>query len=174
MRRRPGARLAWPDRIAYREEPVDATRVPGDLEGFRTLFGSFHHFRPETARGILRDAVRKRQGISILEFTERNPLIWGPPLLLGWAFVWLVTPLIRPFNWLRLFWTYMIPVWFLFAFWDGVVSCLRTYSPRELRDLTADLGGEGYAWEIGRVRAVGMIRVTYLLGIPNTTGARDA
>ena len=35
--------------LPYHPEPVDATAVPATLSGFRTLFASFHHFRPEQA-----------------------------------------------------------------------------------------------------------------------------
>ncbi len=162
----------WPDRISYCEGPVDATDVPEELEGFRTLFTSFHHFDADTARRILRDAVEKSQGIGVFEYAERNFLIWVPALLVAPVFAWLATPFIRPFRWQRLLWTYAIPIWMLAGFWDGIVSCLRTYSPRELRDLTADLGTDGYSWEIGRVRSIGVFRVTYLLGVPNVPGCR--
>ncbi len=155
-------------RISYCEEPIDATNVPEDLEGFRTLFTSFHHFDAEAARGILRDAVRKNQGIGVFEYTERNFWIWALPLLGGPVFMWLATPFFRPFSWRRLLWAYVIPVWMLFGLWDGIVSCLRTYSPQELRHLTADLGEVGYSWDIGHVRSIGACRITYLLGVPGT------
>ena len=159
---------ASPERVTYCEEPVDATTVPEELTGFRTFFTSFHHFDVEAARAILRDAIDKGQGIGVFEYTERNFLVWAPTFLVAPLFGWLVTPFIRPFRWHRLLWTYAIPVWMVFGLWDGIVSCLRTYSPRELRDLTADLRREGYIWQIGRVRSIGACRITYLLGFPST------
>ena len=155
-------------RVSFYEEAVDATAVPEELQGFRTMFTSFHHFNVDAAHAILHDAVSKRQGIGVFEYTERAFWFWGPALLFGWAFVWLTTPFMRPFRWHRLLWNYVIPLWFLFGLWDGVVSCFRTYSPRELRELTADLGG-GYSWEIGRVRSIGACRITYLIGVPEPT-----
>ncbi len=153
-------------RISYCEQPVDATNVPEELEGFRTLFTSFHHFDAEAARQILCDAVRKNQGIGVFEYTERNLWIWTLPLLFWPVFAWLATPFIRPLSWRRLLWTYVIPVWMVFGLWDGLVSCLRTYTPLELRDLTAGLDDAGYSWEVGRVRSLGACRITYLLGVP--------
>jgi hypothetical protein len=47
-------------RIGYHEAPVDAARFPPEIEGFRSLFSSFHHFRPEEAALVLRDAVARR------------------------------------------------------------------------------------------------------------------
>lgn len=155
--------------VSYIGHPIDATHVPADLLGFRTLFGAFHHFRPATAQAILRDAAQKRQGIGIFEYTERNLLIWALPILLTPAFLWIVTPFLRPFTWRRLLWTYLVPVVPVIALWDELVSCLRTYSTRELRHLTADIGGQGYRWESGRVRLFGTWHLTYLLGYPLRT-----
>jgi hypothetical protein len=64
------------------ESAVDASDVPADFGGVRTLFTSFHHFRPEEAREVLEDAVDKADGIGIFEYTERDFLIWTLPVLL--------------------------------------------------------------------------------------------
>src|SRR5262249_29663325 len=57
------ARRLAPGAITSRPEPVDATRVPGELAGFRTMFSAFHHLRPGQARAVLADAVARREGI---------------------------------------------------------------------------------------------------------------
>ena len=147
------------------ETSVDATNVPEEFRGFRTLFTSFHHLDKDMARGILADAVEKHQGIGIFEYTERNMFIWGLPLLLMPVLVLLVTPFIRPFSWRRLLWVYLIPIIPFILAWDGFVSCLRTYSPKELNDLTAGLGSSTYSWETGRIRSLGACRITYLIGV---------
>ena len=146
--------------------PVDATQTPPELDGFRTLFASFHHFRPEDARQILADAVRGRQGVGVFEMTHRSTVAI---MLMGLApvLVLLFTPFVRPFRWSRLLWTYLIPVLPLLVLFDGVVSSLRTYSPSELTDLTEELGDVGYVWEIGEeTSGPGPVPVTYLIGVP--------
>ena len=148
------------------EEPVDATSVPEHLRGFRTLFTAFHHFSPAQARGILADAMEQGQGIGVFEYTDRNFLVWGPALLWTPFLIWIVTPFMRPFRPARLLWTYLLPVVPLLAAWDGLVSCLRTYSPEELSALTDDLDRPDYRWEIGRVRTIGGCLITYCLGWP--------
>jgi hypothetical protein len=152
-------------RIRGVREPVDATNVPSKVRGFRTLFNAFHHFRPDMARSILADAVHRGEGIGIFEGVERTPLaIASIPFMTATQF--LFAPFTRPFRWSRLFFTYVIPLIPVLIFWDGVVSCLRVYSPEELRALVAELGDTGYSWDIGRVRSVGPAHVTYLIGIP--------
>lgn len=65
-------------------------------------------------------------------------------------------------------WTYLIPLLPLIALFDGLVSCLRTYSVEELRDLAARLDANDYHWDIGTVKStMGPIPITYLIGVPN-------
>lgn len=154
--------------ISFYPEPVDATRVPDGLIGFRTLFSSFHYFPPLKARSILHDAVQSRQGIAIFEMTQRHPLTILFTVLSPF-FVFLLTPFIKPFRWERLFWTYLIPVIPSVVTFDGIVSCLHTYTPEELKELTKEFSDEGgaYRWEIG-VEPLGLFSagITYLIGYP--------
>jgi ubiquinone/menaquinone biosynthesis C-methylase UbiE len=152
--------------VEFIAEPVNALEVPEAIEGFRTIFASFHHFHPNEAERILKDAALRGRGIAVLEFTERNFMIWGLPLLLTPVFFWAFTPFVRPFRWSRLLWTYLVPLVPLMGAWDGFVSCLRTYCPEELEAMTRRIAVPGYRWEIGRVRTFGALRVTFLFGFP--------
>ncbi|MHB8896881.1 MAG: hypothetical protein ACYC99_17140 [Candidatus Geothermincolia bacterium] len=163
--------------VSYVEAPVDATDVPGGLRGFRTLFTSFHHFRPREARGILEDAARKREGIGIFEFTGRNPGIWVIMLISPLYFM-LFMPFIKPFSWRKIFWTYVIPLFPLVGVWEGFASNMRTYSPEELKglvesidveDYTWDIGMDQGTWDIGRIHHAGLHTITYRLGYPNAS-----
>ncbi len=168
------ARMASGGRIEFYPGRVDARQVPPELVGFRTLFSAFHHFRPAEARAVLADADARREGIGVFEVTQRSRVavlaMVIPPLLLL-----VLTPFIRPFRWSRLLWTYVIPLVPLVVYFDGAVSCLRTYTPSELREMTASLSAEGYVWEIGeeRVRRA-PVRVTYLLGYPVPGAAEES
>ncbi len=158
-------------KIKCHPEAVNALRVPPELIGFRTLFTSFHHFKPAEAQALLRDAVASRSGIGIFEGTQRRPnAMLG--MLLTPLIVWLVTPWLRPFRWARLLWTYLLPVVPLVVLFDGLVSCWRTYTVAELTEFTAELSGSGYAWEVGATPAQGWrAPVTYLIGYPAMAGA---
>ena len=154
------------NQIEFRAEPVDATAVPPDLCGFRTLFTSFHHFRPADARAILGDAVKQRAGIGVFEVTHRSvkALLLS---LLAPLMVLVLVPFMRPFRWSRLLWTYLIPILPLVAFHDAVASCFRTYSPQELQELVRGIAGSAYSWEIGEQQGPrSPLPITYLIGVP--------
>jgi len=156
-------------RIDWLREPVDATRVPRELSGLRTIFNALHHFRPEAARGILEDAAASRRPIAIFEVVERAPVAIVGVLLAPLTFA-LSLPFLRPFHWLWIPLTYLVPILPLFVLWDGLVSCLRIYSPRELRALVDSLEPElrdACTWDIGRIRLPGPpSHATYLIGMP--------
>lgn len=158
-------------RIRGEIRSVDATAVPHDLRGFRTMFTSFHHFQPSAARAILADAVNNRVGIGIFEFTERS-LVGVAALAMTPLAVLLAVPFLRPMRWQTLLFTYGVPVLPLGALFDGLVSCLRTYSTGELSALVEPLRDKGYTWEIGTARSWrSPIPITYLLGYPQNDRA---
>lgn len=150
------------------DEPLDARAVPEALKGFRTMFLSFHHFRPEDARAILQNAVDAKVGIGIFEGQERSfPSVLA--MLFSPLTLWFTTPLIRPFRWGRLLFTYPIPIVPLFVLWDGLVSSFRTYSEEEMQALVDGLKGkENYTWKIGKEK-VGPSVMLYLIGTPKSS-----
>lgn len=163
------ARIASRNRIHFHADPVDAKQIPAELKGFRTLFTSFHHFRPEDARAILQDAVDQQQGIGIFEVPGRHPLTILLAFLVPVVSL-VVVPFIRPFRWTRLLWTYLIPIIPVVLWFDGIVSCIRTYSPPELGELTAGLSRNGYTWDMGEERGSLLpVPITYLIGYLNPT-----
>ena len=160
-------------RIHFFAHSVDATQIPEHLDGFRTLFSSFHHLKPDEARRLLQDSVSRRQGIGIFEAPARRTLTLLSLLLIPIA-AWLFVPFRRPFRWSRLLWTYLIPVIPFVLFFDGLISCLRAYSPAELREMTNGLATGDYRWEIGE-KSGGLLplRITYLVGCPGSVFAES-
>jgi hypothetical protein len=132
----------------------------------RTIFNAIHHFRPELVRAIFADAASKRQPLLGVELVRRTPLgvlamVPIPLVVLG------LTPLMRPFRWDRLLWTYVLPVVPLTTGFDGMMSSLRAYHPHELRELTEGLA-EGYTWEVDRIRVpYTPAYMTYVWGMPD-------
>jgi len=150
--------------FGYITTSIDARNVPNSLGGLRTQFLSLHHFKPKDAIAILQNAVDSGNPIAIFEAQERSV-----PSLLAMIFspvsVLLTTPFIRPFKWGRLVFTYLVPLVPLFVLWDGLVSCLRTYSVDEMSALVNKLDKkDNYLWEMERIKS-GPGVILYLLGI---------
>ena len=153
--------------ITFYPGSVEAMKVPGELKGFRTMFTSFHHFVPEEARAILQNAVDASESIGIFEIARRAPSTIGLVFVFA-LLLFVCTPWIRPFRWSRLLWTYLVPIIPFVLLFDGVVSCLRTYRPQELREFVEKLTASEYQWEIGEL-STGYTPVTYLIGYPSAS-----
>lgn len=156
------------DNINFIEEPVDARDVPARLQGLRTQFLSFHHFMQGDAKRILQNAIDSKCAIAVFEAQERSVLS-----LLAMLFspitVLLTTPFIRPFKVGRIIFTYLIPIVPLFVWWDGLISCVRTYSVMELNQLIDQLKNkERFEWETKRISA-GPGVIIYLVGTPKSS-----
>ncbi len=155
-----------PASIRYWPTPVDAAHVPAELTGTRTMFAAFHHFRPEAARQILRDAFEQRRAICVFEATSRTPGAIASAVLIP-LLVLLLTPAVRPVSLVQILFTYLVPILPLLMFWDGLVSQLRTYSVVELEELTKDLRSPEYRWEVGLIQVPRLpAGVPYLIGRP--------
>lgn len=156
------------ERVKYLPTPVDATDVPAERPGLRTIFNAFHHFRPDTATRVLASAVAANRPILVMEVLQRRI----SALLIATALLPLVVlvfvPLLRP---LRLSWfllTYLLPVIPLFIWWDGIVSVLRLYSRDELLAMahTAD-PKKTFIWWVEEVQVRGPIHSLAFIGMPN-------
>jgi hypothetical protein len=155
-----------PGRLSGRRESVDATDVPRELTGVRTIFNAFHHLPPEIATQVLADAAKKRQPFASFELVDRGPqgfgAIAGVPLAVS-----ALMPFVRPMRARALALTYLVPVIPALVMWDGFASCLRTYSVQELEAMTAPLQRDDYRF---RVERVGLPRLpgklTCVVGLP--------
>ncbi|HBS04398.1 MAG TPA: hypothetical protein DEA96_05505 [Leptospiraceae bacterium] len=127
---------------------VNATAVPDDLKGFRTMFTLAHHLAPDKLRQSLQDAQRNSEGLAILEPVSRGLLPILSMLLLVPFLVFALVPFIKPLRPSTLIFTYLIPVIPLTILWDGIVSSLRAYPPEELLRIAESTAGP-LKWKSG-------------------------
>jgi hypothetical protein len=153
-------------RLRYLEQSVDATNVPAELAGVRTMFTAFHHFRPDEALRVLRNAVAHRDPIAIFEFTERSRFMLLKSVFpLVAAYLGALT--IRPLRLERVMFTFVLPIVPLTFYWDALVSNFRTYTEEELREMVRQIDAPHYRWEVGKQKASKPIfNITYLIGYP--------
>ena len=156
-----------PPGISACRQSVDARRLPENLRGFRTIFSSFHHFAPDAARAMLADAFYRREGIAVFEAARRTP--WTMLSVAGVAALSLRTALQSPMRPARLLFTFLLPVIPVTLWVDGLLSCLRSYSLDDMRELTAGLTAPDYAWDLGEEHS-GTVPIRYLIGTPVRSG----
>ncbi len=152
--------------ILFSECPIDATNIPDHLTGFRTMFRSFHHFKPKEAKEIIQDSINNNEPIGIFEAQERSLLFTLYFFVINPILILFVTPFITPFTWKRFFFTYIIPIVPFLICWDATISCLRTYEPRDLKQMVSELENQkSFFWEIQKIRNNNGILIS-LVGFP--------
>jgi len=161
-------------KISYISQSVDATLCKH--KGFRTIFGSFHHFEPDLAKRIVEDAVRTNSGIAIFDPVSRTMfnLFFFFPIFMPWVTGVPAALFVKPFSVLRILltWIGLIPA---INMWDGFVSCLRAYKPKEFMDIVKTIHGwENYTWNVGVKRVLLGPNLTYYIGFPKNAASADA
>ncbi len=155
-----------PAAIDFIAEPVDATRIPGELGRgrARVIINALHHFRPRLAADIVRGACADGPGVFIVEGFERSPLRFAPFAAAGIpALLW--NPVATDRHRLaKIALTWLTPAALLASAWDGLVSTLRVYTEAELREMVAPLG-DGFAWTYGTWDFPALGRGYYFFGV---------
>ncbi len=158
--------LEHPETIRFEASPIDATSVPAALghERARTMINVFHHLPPDIAGAVLRDAVSSK-GIFIAEGFERSPLRFANFAFAGLPAL-LATPLLTPErNLQKALLTWLTPIGIGASIWDGLVSTMRVYTERELREMVAPTG-DAFRWTYGTFPFPPFGRGYYFYGVP--------
>ena len=152
--------------INYVSYPVDATKVPPGVKGFRTIFSGFHHFSKPFATAILNDTVAANEGIAIFDGGDKSLLFIITVLLLQPVSFLSLTPFIKPFRWSRILFTYLIPLIPFCTVWDGIVSTIRLHSVKELLSIAHSTNSTNYHWKAGKLKNRMGMHIAYLIGYP--------
>ncbi|NGP88043.1 hypothetical protein [Fodinibius halophilus] len=152
--------------IKYLTTPVDATQIDRELNGIRTMIGSFHHMKPDEARSILISAQTNRKPICIFEISDNSTPIWlwWIAFPINFIMTFFITPMVRPMSWQQIVFTYIIPIIPICFAWDGAVSNARTYTLDDFDELLHGIETENYRWRKGTFD--GKTKQIYILGIP--------
>jgi hypothetical protein len=151
-------------RVDYSKQPVDVLNIQDDRKYIRTIFSAFHHFNPEDARSILKNAVNNNVPIAIFEGAAKDIKNFFGILLFTPIIFLLITPFMKPFRFSRLFFTYVIPLIPITTVWDGLVSILRMYTPDEMLKMAESVTQNGYEWKSGKAKNSIGTSIMYLTG----------
>ena len=62
--------------INYLTKPFDVTHLDGQMDGLRTMIGSFHHLKPQEARKLLTTFHESGKPMCIFEVSDNSTPIW--------------------------------------------------------------------------------------------------
>lgn len=135
-------------------------------KGLCTLFTSFHHFSPDKATRVLKNAVDNNNPIAIFEFTENTVRRVLQDLLTPLVVLFFM-PALKSLKWPRFLFTFIIPIIPLLITWDAIVSDMRTYSVDELMKIACSAENKRYVWDCKKIKSGKRgCNITYLIGYP--------
>ncbi len=151
------------DKIKSINYSIDATNVPKELKGMRTLFSSFHHLNSSAAKTVLQNCVDSGEPIGVFELTERTFFSIFKFIFLAPFINFILISFTKPFSYKKIL---IAPIAALTTWWDGIASCCRTYSIKELEHFTQEIDPNNiYEWKIGKKFTLRNItNITYLIG----------
>jgi SAM-dependent methyltransferase len=129
--------------VSYIAEPVDALNIPDTLNFPRVFTNSFHHFGPEEVGHIIKQITERGTPVLVLEYVRNTPMAYLS-MLMGPLVTVLTMPFVARLRDLpvMLLFTYLIPLFPLMFFWDGVASCARAYTAKDIEQISSDLGAD--------------------------------
>lgn len=146
---------------------VDVSTYNGTEKGLHLSINAFHQLKPNEARRILESVSNKKQPIVIVE--GNNDSLWQVfgMLIIVPLTVLFTAPLVKPFRWERLLFTYLIPVLPVVTFLDGFIALFKLYAPSDLDELTFRIASKDYTWRSGKLDNGRGGKIIFLLGLPS-------
>ena len=156
----------YPEHIDIITQSIDATDVNSDFDqAARTIINAFHHFPPNLAKNIIRDCVIKKRGLFIIESFPRSVLRFLS-ILPYLAVSYIANPFItKKDRFLKLFFSFIIPVIPVLGTFDGFISALRIHSKDDLFSMVDEWKHE-YDFEYHELPFFPFGRVVIFTGVP--------
>lgn len=145
---------------------VDADNFTASEEGLYLSVNSFHQFPVDEAKDILKQIAENKQPVVVVE--GNNDSLWqvfGMTVIVPLT-VLLTAPFVKPFRFVRIIFTYILPVLPFVTFFDGFMALFKLYAPKDLDELTTSIKTEGYSWRTGKLDNGRGGKVIYLIGYP--------
>jgi hypothetical protein len=117
--------------IYYHPEPNDINQLKISSQKYYTMYNAFHHFESQDQKAMLQKVINNRGQLLIVEIVQPTLLNFILVTLASTFGVLLSLPLIRPFEWKRLFFTYIFPINLLTVLVDGYISIIKSKTKKE-------------------------------------------
>lgn len=119
--------------VEYLTTSVDVNHLVPEANTYYTMFNAFHHLESNERKQLIQKVLDKNSHLMIVEIVQPTILNFILVTLASTVGVWLLCPFIKPFDWKRLFFTYIIPINVLTVLIDGYISILKSKTVQQYR-----------------------------------------
>lgn len=131
--------VSLPSGMNYIGHPIDVHDLLPKAEIYYTMFNAFHHFDKDEQQKMIQKFLDHKSHLMIVEIVQPTLLHVVLVTLASTLGVWLLCPLIRPFDFKRLILTYLIPINVLTVLTDGYISILKSRTERQYKKDMAEM-----------------------------------
>ena len=137
--------------MEYDPEPLNLLDFQPEAGQQYSMFNAFHHFTTQEQKQIITKMKEAKAGFIIAEVLEPSLLSFIQVTLAAF----LVQPLsawaIRPFSFLRIATTYLVPIQLATVAWDGWLSVLKSKTLAQYQDLVRGVSSSEYVIQVERI-----------------------
>ncbi len=137
--------------MEYDPEPLNLLDFQPEAGQQYSMFNAFHHFTTQEQKQIITKMKEAKAGFIIAEVLEPSLLSFIQVTLAAL----LVQPLsawaIRPFSFLRIATTYLVPIQLATVAWDGWLSVLKSKTLAQYQDLVRGVSSSEYVIQVARI-----------------------
>jgi hypothetical protein len=151
--------------VRYESAGVDVLHLQPAAGQLYTMHNAFHHFDTQQQKKILEQFANSRSSFLIAEILQPDVLSFLQVLFTSTIGQLLLAPFIRPFSFLRLLFTYLLPVNIITVTYDGIISVLKSKTAGQYRQLAGSIGAPGYAITVHTLSSK-TATIIYLAGTP--------
>jgi len=135
----PHPRAISDSRITYSSRSLDVRDMTFEAECTYTMFNAFHHFSDKEKYEIVNKISSCGSSAFFVEILQPRWDYVFKVLFASTVGVVLFSPFVQPFSFLRLFFTYVIPINVLLIAYDGILSVIKSRSVNQYNKLFARL-----------------------------------
>jgi len=121
--------------IRYLQEPMDVLNMVFEPGKTYTMFNAFHHFNAEEQRRICAKIKEANARAYFVEILFPSPLHLIKTLFATTVGVVVLSPFIKPFSWVRILFTYFIPINILTISIDGFISVMKSKTVKQYQSI---------------------------------------
>jgi ubiquinone/menaquinone biosynthesis C-methylase UbiE len=117
--------------VYYVSQSINVLDMPMEKATYYTMYNAFHHFDTHEQQKIVLNALDSNAHLLIVEIVQPTLFNVLSITLASTIGVLLFCPFIKPFEWKRLWFTYVIPINVLTVLIDGYITILKSKSEKQ-------------------------------------------
>jgi hypothetical protein len=137
--------------LEYEAEPLNILDFQPQAYQQYIMFNAFHHFTSQEQKHIINKMKEAKAGFIIAEVLEPSLFSFIQVTLAALLVQPLTAWAIRPFSFLRIMTTYVVPIQLATVAWDGWLSVLKSKTIMQYQDLVGSTSDSDYVIHVERI-----------------------